>query len=305
MDIFYNPDTQRLRAGWRLLLQFTMMLTLLFGAQFLLQWAVSSPGFLLNRIPSTIAFVLSTWLAVRYLDGRTFWSLGISIDRTWFREICAGFAMGGVVMALIFLSQLLMGWIDFTGYGWERAGSDLYPLPVLASLVGMLLVGFYEELVFRGYQITNLVEGFSTPQGHPRRAVAWAVLLSSALFGVMHAGNPNASIISTINIVLAGPVLALPYLVTGSLALSVGLHASWNFFQGAVFGFPVSGRALGGALLQVQESGPDLFTGGRFGPEAGLVGILGLLVIVGLVWQYTKYAGYSFSIHNNFRGNNR
>ncbi|MDZ7691837.1 MAG: type II CAAX endopeptidase family protein [Balneolaceae bacterium] len=300
MNLFYNPDEKRLRAGWRLFLQFVLMLALLAAGQVMLGLLGSPDGFLFDRIFSAFAFIVSTWVAARYLDGRSFHALGISLSKKWMRELGMGMAIGGLAIAFIFLLHLLAGWIDFTGYGWQRGWNQMYPLPLFSYLLGMLLVGFYEELVFRGYQITNMIEGFASSQSHTRYSVVGAILLSSSIFGILHAGNPNSSIISTINIMFAGVVLALPYLITGSLALSAGLHAAWNFFQGGIFGLPVSGTSARSSLLQVRETGPDLFTGGQFGPEAGLTGIMGMFLIVLLVYQYTRSAGYAFKLHDKF-----
>src|SRR5699024_1075539 len=120
-----------------------------------------------------------------------------------------------------------------------------------------------------------------------RGAAVVATLATSVLFGFMHAFNPNVSAIAIVNIVIAGIVLAVPYLLTGSLALSVGLHFSWNFVQGSVFGFPVSGNRLDATIIQTAQQGPDIWTGGSFGPEAGILGILGMAIMLGGTIVYT------------------
>ena len=125
-----------------------------------------------------------------------------------------------------------------------------------------------------------------------------AALLSSAIFGVLHAANPNASAISTFNIVLAGLFLGLGLLLTGELAIPIGLHITWNFFQGNVFGFAVSGLDAGTTFIAVEQGGNALLTGGAFGPEAGLIGIaailLGsLLIVLWVRWRYGRVGLHS------------
>jgi hypothetical protein len=87
---------------------------------------------------------------------------------------------------------------------------------------------------------------------------------------------------------VAGLFLGLGYILTGELALPIGLHLTWNFFQGNVFGFPVSGMASTASFLQIEQGGPVLWTGAAFGPEAGLMGmtaiLLGAVLILGWVW---------------------
>ena len=115
----------------------------------------------------------------------------------------------------------------------------------------------------------------------------WAVVLSSVVFGLAHIFNPNAGWISTLGIIAAGFFLAFGYLRTRQLWLPIGLHIGWNFFLGPVFGFPVSGLEPF-HLLGLNVSGPDLITGGAFGPEAGLVGLVAQFFGVGLIWGYTR-----------------
>ncbi len=86
--------------------------------------------------------------------------------------------------------------------------------------------------------------------------LAW--FASSIALGVLHVFNPNASLISTLYLVLAGLFLGLGLVMTGSLAIPIGLHITWNFFQGNVFGFPVSGNDYPGAtIFSIEQGGPD------------------------------------------------
>jgi hypothetical protein len=165
---------------------------------------------------------------------------------------------------------------------------------LLIPFLAFLLVGFYEELFSRGYQLTNLAEGFNQGWIGSRGAILIATLISSLIFGVLHATNPNATLFSTLNICMAGFMLAAGFVLTGQLAIPIGIHITWNFFQGNVFGFPVSGANFRTAtLIAIQQEGPDLWTGGAFGPEGGLLGLgvmlLGaLFVVLWVRWKQGK-----------------
>lgn len=157
-------------------------------------------------------------------------------------------------------------------------------------LVFWLVSGVSEELMLRGYLLTNVAEGL-TGYVSDRLAVGVAVAVSSSLFGLIHAANPNASALSILGIGVAGVLLATGYLVTDELALPIGLHITWNLFQGTVYGFGVSGFDFGVTLVEITETGPDVMTGGAFGPEAGLLGIaagvIGIVIVVGYAgWRY-------------------
>ena len=304
--LFWHPTQRRLRTVWRLLIQSILMLALLTafqaGAAFLSNtllsaalpslpaWLAPLPN-LLFTLAGGLAVTISVTLAAHFVDRRDLTDLGFHFSRGWWLDLLAGLALGFLLMALIFSLELGLGWIEVIVPFSRPQG---YP-SFLGELAGALLlycaVGFYEELYSRGYLLQNLAEGLSIKFIPPRLAILIATLLTSAYFGLLHAANPNITPLAIFNIALAGLMLAAGYLVTGQLGLSIGLHISWNFFQGAVFGFPVSGAAgLTGSFIQIRQLGPSLWTGGAFGPEGGLLGslacTLGLAII--LIWKGKK-----------------
>lgn len=260
---------------------------MLFAAPLSLAWSLASPSgtvlggasetgglpalFLIGIGASLPAAVLSVWLAGR-LDRRSFKDFGFHLDGGWWLDLLFGLLLGAMLMTAVFLTQLVLGWVTVTGsFRSLVPGVPFAPL-ILLPFAAFLCVGIYEELFSRGYQLRNMAEGLDYPTLGPRGAVLAAWALSSLLFGVLHSLNPNASVQSTVNITLAGLMLGTAYVLTGELATPIGLHIAWNFFQGNVFGFPVSGlNSLGATFISTKQAGPQLWTGGAFGPEGGLL----------------------------------
>lgn len=286
MNIFTNLSEGRLRAGWRLVLQFAVAILIIIPVGMLGQLSGLNPEYL-GIFVSAAGMVVSIVLVGRFIDRRRFDEFGIQTSSGWKRELWAGMAAGIVAMTGIWLLLWLLGFIKMDGFGWDRPSDQLWFMPVLGNMLLMMVVGFYEEYWTRGYQMKVLAEGLHFGSITPRIAVGVAMLITSLFFGLLHAGNPNASTISTVNITLAGIMLALPYVLTGRLWVSIGLHFTWNFSQGAIFGFPVSGKSFRTSVVQTIENGPDWFTGGEFGPEAGAVGLLAMMLLT--VWIFFRF----------------
>jgi membrane protease YdiL (CAAX protease family) len=243
----------------------------------------SVPTAVLLTVASGPIVVAAVALVGWVVDRRRFADFGFGVDRDWWLDLGFGFGLGAALMTLVFGVELALGWIVVTGT-FVPPGSFLSGFLAICAL--FLVVGVQEELLARGYLLTNLCEGLVGWLGE-RGATAVAVLLSSVVFGGLHLGNPNATLVSTLSISLAGVMLAAGYVLTDELAIPIGLHISWNLFQGGVYGFPVSGLGLDAAVIAVEGRGPAVWTGGAFGPEAGLLGVsailLGTLAIVGYV----------------------
>jgi hypothetical protein len=285
--IFLSPAPRRLRAGWRLLIQTIVMLALfvILGIPlailiFILHGDLSGPAYLMtSTLIELPAVTISVFLARRLLDRQSIQSLGLTLGLRTIYDLLVGILITFGAMGLIYVLMSAFGWIRFEGFAWQSAPLGRVAGQALLFLLTFIAVGWNEELLSRGYHLQTLASGLGLPLG---------VILSSLGFGLLHIGNPNATWAAPAGIFFAGLFLALAYLLTRQLWLSVGLHIGWNFFEGVVFGFPVSGLSTY-PLVRITVSGPVLWTGGGFGPEAGLIVLPGLAFGAALIYLYVKY----------------
>ncbi len=282
--VFLSPEEPRLRAGWRLLLHIILylvvLITLSLGALLLYRGEV---GVIITSISPAIMIELvsilsATFLARRFLDYRSFSSLGLQIDRRTVYDLIVGFFIPGLMMALIYLVEYAAGWTQFQGWSWQTVGMGQSVIGLLGGLSAFILVGISDEIFSRGYHLQNLMDGLN---------LHWALFLSSSVFALLHFFNPSSSLMSTLGLLAAGYFLAYGWVRTRRLWLPIGLHIGWNFFEGNVFGFQVSGLDTFRLLLHT-PSGPEFITGGAFGPEAGLIAIPAMLLGAWLVKLYTR-----------------
>ncbi len=279
--IFISPSEPRLRAGWRLLIQ-TILLVILSAVAglafyFMSPSLLTSSSLLIGELAELFAFMGSVYLARRFLDKRSFVSLGFKIDRHFALDILAGIVITFIMMGSIFIAMQALGWLKLESFAWNTDPAQTVVSQVFLFFITFILVGFNEELLFRGYHLQTITSGLN---------LFWGLFISSIIFGGLHLGNPNATWVSAVGIFFAGLFFAYAYLRTKQLWLPIGIHIGWNFFEGVVFGFPVSGLSIY-PLTHVTVSGPEIWTGGAFGPEAGLIVLPALALGAVLVNLYT------------------
>lgn len=227
--------------------------------------SLPEPAFMIGAaLIGSLLLVLIYRGIIRWIEHRTATELGA-------RSAVSHFIGGAIIGFVLFASVYAMLWAygAVTFHGWNTNVAN----GVAAAFVLSLLAGVGEEIIFRGVVYRLFEEGFGT---------LIAIVLSGAMFGLIHAGNKGATLESSLAIALeAGVLLAAAYVLTRSLWLPIGLHFGWNFTEGGIFGAAVSGNS-GKGLLNVTLSGPDLVTGGTFGPEASVAAV-GVCLVAAIV----------------------
>jgi uncharacterized protein len=317
LGLFLEEGRGRPRALWRLIGQFAVFVvaTTLLTSLLAISWffvsapevasgnaarsAADSPALLfIGSLASLLSAFFSVWLAGRVLDRRPFVDFGFRLDGGWWLDCLFGMVLGALLMTTIFLIELGLGWVTVEGAFETVEPGRRFALAILLPAGIFVCVGVYEETLSRGYQLRNAAEGLNYPVLGPHGAVLLAWVLSSIFFGALHAANPNATTVSTLNIAMAGLMLGFGYVLTGELAIPIGLHITWNFFQGSVFGLPVSGlRPVGATFLSTEQGGPTLWTGGPFGPEAGLLGPAAMILGGLLIAVWVRLRSGNLSVH--------
>lgn len=265
----------RLRNGWWMLIFIALMLSSRFiytPASRALQGLGAHKEWL---EPLRFSFLLLvTWVCVR-LRGERLSSIGFVLDRHWAQQLGAG-ALLGSASAVLAVAMI-----------WAVGGVRLVLDParsvsaVASGVVVFLFVALFEETLFRGFLFQRLVDG----------AGVWVAQIGvGLLFATSHWGNPDMHgptlAWATLELFLGAVLLGLAYLRTRSLALPIGLHLGWNWAQGHLLGFDVSGFEQAGWLRPLLQDRPDWITGGAFGPEASIFAVAIDVLMILLLWKW-------------------
>lgn len=223
-----------------------------------------------------ILFVLVLWT---YVDKQLPEGLGFRFFSRWWVQLFLGTLVAGVTLGLIIWLEVLFGWIVLTPLFLEQ------PLGLVVGILAVYavnqgVVAFGEEMVSRGYIQQNL---------ETRLKVPLALLISSFIFAFFHVPGilynmlpPILAVIMFVNLLLGGIMLGLAFTQTRNLWLPIGLHLGWNFMLYHIVG------VRGDGLFQYQSLGLEILTGGTFGPEAGIIGTVAFLFLIGIVGISTK-----------------
>ena len=258
-------------AWWplRLIIFFVVLLALYiacqFGRAYILKYAPQLPRVAVlwgENLAIVVIMIVAYRLLVRWTEQRKATELG-------FAQAIPGAVGGALLGFILFCAVYAVLWAagvaTFKGFAGTTGLIAAMATPVGAA------VG--EEILMRGGVYRLIEEGFGS---------AVAIIASGALFGLLHLGNPGATIESSLAIATeAGVLLAAAYVLTRSLWLPIGLHFGWNFTEGGIFGAAVSGGTVKG-VINAPLAGPAYLTGGQFGPEASIAAV-GVSLVVAIV----------------------
>lgn len=300
-DKMFKNQSGQVRAGWLILLTFVVML--------IVQQLFSLPGILLlmfteaplsegfSYLDMQTAFDTHPWIYLLMQGGGTAGGIVITLLlwrfinkgsmkeiglRGSFKDLWFGLFLGALSIIVIFI--LLMATANVTLL--NSLANPRFSVFTLTFLLLFILVGFFEELFFRGYVMSTLAS-----RGNKK----WVIYVASAIiFSIAHGANPNVSLLGLVNIALVGLLFAYMFDATKSLWLPIGYHITWNYFQGNVFGFAVSGTAPNGIYTVEIAEGHDWLTGGSFGLEGGILATM--LILIGFI--ATKLYSKSKNLQN-------
>ena len=222
----------------------------------------SLPSLFLERLLMLVGYLSAAVLVLRWRN-LPLSLLGMSL-RGRGKDLLAGLGVAVLLYAVGFGTSLLMGTVEIASVEWV-------PRDLLGTLLFFLLVAVTEEVMLRGFVLGRMLSAGMN--------CFVALFLSSVLFSAMHLFNPNFALLPFVNILLAGCLLGASFLYTRNLCFPVVLHWFWNWLQGPVLGYEVSGMDSGETLLTLRLTGSDLLTGGSFGFEGSL--LCTVLLVVG------------------------
>ncbi len=224
------------------------------------------------QIVSLGAAILATYYMCKKYDKRDLKSLFLTLS---IKNTMIGFLIGVGIMFVFAIVTFSAGFIDFAFQG--------ITMDLLWGFIFYLLVAVAEEIVFRGYVLANLRDRYSSRT---------ALIISSILFGLIHLGNDHLTVVGLATISLSGLLMGMVTLNTNTISTAIGLHWSWNFVQGNVFGLSVSGLNESGVFIPTRHA-TEVLTGGDFGAEGSLVALTLVTLTILTIEKFPNIFGMS------------
>lgn len=292
MKIFKNESNQ-IRSGWKIAIVYlsfiitTLIVSVIFSIIYSVIFLAKNPEFLsdnnmhseflneqfssMSHFPGITLFLIQCILMIFFVilywkvwDRRKLGDIGFTSIRNGWRDLCSGLFIGAISFTMVAVILLLTNSVELS----NDFTQPRFSLALITQLIIFILVGINEELFSRGYCMTVLKQ----------TKKSWVpVVVSSIIFALMHSMNEGISLLAYVNLFLFGIAMAYLFIKTKNIWMCIGYHITWNYFQGNVFGFLVSGNATD-SIYSIKIINPNLINGGSFGPEGGLI-VTALLIV--------------------------
>ena len=227
---------------------------------------------LLMMVSQLFGTLFTVWIFQKFVNRESFTSIGLEFSE-YKDDFVSGLLFGAGLIVLGFGVLYIFNCLSIASIQFSLIDQLFY-----LSLFGV--VSLNEEIAIRGYILQNLSSSFNK---------YIALVLSSLVFMIMHIGNPNMSAIPLFNLFLAGLLLGVYCIHKNNLWFPIGAHFTWNYFQGPVLGFEVSGNDVDSIFIQSLD-GSELITGGEFGFEGSI--ILTVFMIIGIIYLDRRFSSH-------------
>ena len=279
MRVLFFDSKNRVRTGYLLILAMVVMISASFGAGF------GSAVFIKNEVIAEIIYSIlygGITLLLAFFLFRKLYTYQKNDDMDCFQVKKESFLHlgAGLLVGLVFFTAVVIP-LYLTGqYKIEFTGASF--LPIFLNFVFFISVGIAEEVVTRGLMQHALMRFGKWP----------AIILISVVFGLLHMANEGVTVNAILGVTFAGFMLGIAMYATNSIMFSIGIHITWNWVQGAVYGIPVSGTVSEAHIFETTFIGSNsLVTGGEFGAEASLSCLIMLALISVVLYLYGKKKG--------------
>ncbi|KHD37805.1 CAAX protease [Clostridium acetobutylicum] len=261
----FHQRYSKLRSGYKIAICFLLIMITIIIFEILTHGYKRNYG---GQYPQEVAFILIPIILWKYVEKKTLQSMGFTKEKGSILSFVLGLVFGAVSMTAVFILLLATRNAVFLGNIMNPNITN----ETLKDLILFILVGFAEEIFLRGYCLRSISE---------RNKKITAAIITSLLFSVLHALNPNVTAVFFVNVVLIGMLFS--YMTFKfNIWLPIGFHIMWDYFEGNVWGFPDSGMIVKG-IYNIKILGSNVINGGLVGPEGGLIvtfiTLVGFLII--------------------------
>lgn len=300
MKIFKNESNQ-IRSGWKIAIVYlsfiitTLIVSVIFSGIYSVIFLAKNPEFLsddnmytefvneqfssMSHFPGVTLFLIQCIVMIFFVvlfwkvwDKRKLSDIGFTNIKSSWKDLCIGLIMGAISFTIVAIILLLTNSVELS----NNFSQPNFSSALITQLIIFIFVGINEELFSRGYCMTVLKQ----------TKKSWIpVVVSSVIFALMHSMNEGISLLAYINLFLFGIVMVYLVIKTKNIWMCIGYHITWNYFQGNIFGFLVSGNTTD-SIYSIKTVNPNLINGGNFGPEGGLIVTVLLIVTILGIYRF-------------------